>query len=61
MTKNQLAALLGIDDLMKRNAKIKQFSTMLDILCDFLLASKEVTSGSGVQYPRPEDLTKRSD
>lgn len=25
MTKNQLASLLGIDDLMKRNAKIKKY------------------------------------
>lgn len=25
MTKNQLAGLLGIDDLMKRNAKLKKF------------------------------------
>ena len=52
MTKNQLAALLGIDELMKRNAKLKQFSTMLDILCDFLIATKEVGKGVGVQYPK---------
>ena len=37
MTKNQLASLLGIDDLMRRNARIKQFGTMMDILCDFLV------------------------
>lgn len=51
MTKNQLACLLGIDDLMKRNAKLKQFQTMMDILCDFLIASKDVGNGIGVQFP----------
>ena len=41
MTKNQLTGLLGIDALMKRNAKSKIFSTMLDMLCDFLVIYKD--------------------
>ena len=45
MTKNQLAGLLGIDELMKRNAKLKSFNTMMDILCDFLIASKNSSNG----------------
>lgn len=49
MTKNELTKLLGIDVLMKRNAQDKVFTTMLDILCDFLLISKDVNDG--VEYP----------
>ena len=49
MTKNQLTALLGIDALMKRNAKSKVFTTMLDMLCDFLILHKEINNG--IQYP----------
>ena len=45
MTKNELMRLLGIESLMKRNTKIKQFDTMLDIICDFLMISKEVHGG----------------
>ena len=52
MTKNELTRLLGIDVLMKRNAKSKVFNTMLDIICDFLMISKEATSGVGVSYPK---------
>jgi len=37
MTKNELMKLLGIEALMKRNAKSKEFETMMDILCDFLI------------------------
>jgi hypothetical protein len=37
MTKNELMRLLGIEPLMKRNTKTKQYETMLDILCDFLI------------------------
>jgi len=37
MTKNELMKLLGIESLMKRNTKTKQFETMLDIICDFLI------------------------
>jgi hypothetical protein len=37
MTKNELMRLLGIEALMKRNTKSKQYETMLDILCDFLI------------------------
>jgi hypothetical protein len=49
MTKNQLTGLLGIDMLMKRNAQDKVFTTMLDILCDFLIISKDINNG--VNYP----------
>ena len=49
MTKNQLTGLLGIDVLMKRNAQDKVFTTMLDILCDYLIISKEVNNG--VTFP----------
>ena len=51
MTKNELTRLLGIDVLMKRNSKSKVFNTMLDIICDFLMISKEATNGVGVSYP----------
>ena len=51
MTKNELTKLLGIDALMKRNAKSKVFNTMLDILCDFLILTKDASNGLGVQYP----------
>ena len=45
MTKNELMRLLGIETLMKRNTKSKQYETMLDILCDFLMIQKEITGG----------------
>jgi hypothetical protein len=51
MTKNQLASLIGIDELMKRNFRMKQFGTMLDIVCDYLVSTKEATNGIGVTYP----------
>jgi hypothetical protein len=54
MTKNELTRLLGIDALMRRNAKSKVFTTMLDILCDFLIITKEASDGLGVQYPANE-------
>ena len=51
MTKNELTRLLGIEALMRRNAKTKVFNTMLDILCDFLVITKDASAGLGVQYP----------
>jgi hypothetical protein len=48
MTKNELTKLLGIEALMKKNSKNKAFNTMLDILCDFLVLTKDATNGSGV-------------
>jgi len=48
MTKNELNRLLGIEVLMKRNAKSKVFSTMMDIICDFLILSKDANNGVGV-------------
>lgn len=52
MTKNQLTSLLGIEALMKRNSKSKTYNTMLDIICDFLMISKEASNGVGVQVPK---------
>jgi hypothetical protein len=49
MTKNELMKLLGIEALMKRNSKNKEFETMLDIVCDFLVSSRKMTGG--VQPP----------
>ena len=49
MTKNELMKLLGIEPLMKRNNKSKQYETMLDIICDYFLLSKE--SNGGVTVP----------
>ena len=54
MTKNELTRLLGIDALMKRNAKNKAFTTMLDMICDFLMLSKEATNG--VSYPKTSSI-----
>jgi hypothetical protein len=51
MTKNQLASLLGIDELMKRNFKLRRHQTMLDVLCDYLIAFKENVDPKGVAYP----------
>lgn len=51
MTKNQLASLLGIDELMKRNFKLKKHQTMLDVLCDYLIAFKDNVDPKGVAYP----------
>ena len=45
MTKNELMKLLGIETLMKRNTKSKQYETMLDIICDFFVMSKSVLGG----------------
>ena len=61
MTKNELTRLLGIDALMKKNAKSKAFNTMLDILCDFLVITKEATHGSGVQFPRSGGTHRESE
>jgi hypothetical protein len=58
MTKNELTKLLGIEILMKRNSKSKAFNTMLDIICDFLMISKEATNGVGVSIPKVGDAIK---
>ena len=57
MTKNQLTGLLGIDCLMKRNAKAKVFTTMLDMLCDYLMLYKSYSNG--ISFP-PNSLDDRS-
>lgn len=40
MTKNELTKLLGLDAIMKKNSKTKQFSTMLDIVSNYLQQTK---------------------
>jgi hypothetical protein len=45
MTKNELMKLLGIESLMKRNTRMKQFETMMDIICDFLIIQRDLTGG----------------
>ena len=42
MTKNELMRLLGIEALMKKNNKSKQFETMMDIICDFLITQRDL-------------------
>lgn len=37
---------------MRRNSKSKVFTTMLDMICDFLVITKEANNGLGVQFPR---------
>ena len=58
MTKNQLTSLLGIEALMKRNSKTKAFNTMLDIICDFFMISKDATNGQGVSVPTTSTAIK---
>lgn len=45
MTKNELMKLLGIETLMKRNTKTKLYETMLDVICDFFVISKNTVGG----------------
>lgn len=49
MTKNELMKLLGIEVLMRKNVKTKEFQTMMDIICDFLVLTRAATGG--VQLP----------
>lgn len=65
MTKNQLTSLLGIENLMKKNSKSKNFTTMLDIICNFLVDSKEdsketpaIIAEKKIKPQRPEDSKK---
>ena len=60
MTKNELMRLLGIEALMKRNTKSKQYETMLDILCDFLIIQKEVTGGVEIAQGAQQDIASTS-
>ena len=55
MTKHQLANLLGIDELMKRNFRLKDHETMLDVLCSYLIAFKEIVDSRGVIFPTSKD------
>jgi hypothetical protein len=56
MTKNQLSALLGLEELMKKNSKTKTYSTMLDIVCNFLVDRK-----AGMDEPAPKKKPSRPD
>ena len=60
MTKNELMRLLGIEALMKRNTKSKQYETMLDILCDFLIIQKEATGGVELAQGAQQDIASTS-
>jgi hypothetical protein len=35
MTKNELTKLLNLNDLNRKNQKLKQFETMLDMCCNY--------------------------
>lgn len=58
MTKNQLTALLGIEEMMKKNSKTKTFTTMLDIICNFLCERKADHDDPSEQ---PKSKPKRPD
>ena len=45
MTKSELTNLLGVDNLVKSNAKTKQFNTMLDLISHFLSTMKQTSGG----------------
>lgn len=45
MSKNKLTAFLGLDYLVKQNAKTKTYQTMLDIISNYLAEVKEVDGG----------------
>ena len=45
MTKNELTRLLGMEAVVKRNAKIKTFNTMLDLISNYLSVTKDVLGG----------------
>lgn len=60
MTKNELMRLLGIESLMKRNTKSKQFETMLDIICDFLTIQKGATGGVEIPGSASESASTSS-
>jgi hypothetical protein len=55
MTKNELMKLLGIEQLMKRNSKNKSFETMLDIICDYFMITKDLVGG--VNIPENSSLS----
>ena len=45
MSKNKLSNYLGLETLLRQNAKTKTFNTMLDVISNFL-AQVRKTSGS---------------
>ena len=51
MTKNELMRLLGIENLMKKNTKSKQFETMLDIICDSLITQRDAAAVNSSGIP----------
>lgn len=45
MTKNELTKLLGLDSLIKKNQKLKAFDTMLDVISNYLLVTRNIVGG----------------
>ena len=56
MTKNELTRLLGMEAVVKRNAKIKTFNTMLDLISNYLSVTKDVLGGIDL----PENNTSKA-
>jgi len=42
MTKNELTKLLNLEQLGKRNTKMKTSDTMLDMICHYLVQTKNL-------------------
>lgn len=60
MTKNELMKLLGIEQLMKRNSKSKAFDTMLDIICDYFMVTKDLSGGVSIPDSHDKNLNNVS-
>lgn len=45
ITKNELTKLLGLDSLIKKNQKLKAFDTMLDVISNYLLVTRNIVGG----------------
>lgn len=56
MTKNELTRLLGMEAIVKRNAKTKTFNTMLDLISNYLSVTKDVLGGIDI----PDSTTKKT-
>ena len=54
MTKNELTKLLGLDSLIKKNQKLKAFDTMLDVISNYLLVTRNIVGG----FDLPEAVKK---
>jgi len=53
MTKNELTRLLGMEAVVKLNAKTKTFNTMLDLISNYLSVTKDVLGG--IDMPEKSD------